>query len=249
MISELLDKNLLIPFLLLILIVAFLYSSVGHGGASGYLAVLALFSVSPAIMKSSSLILNIFVSLIAFLYYFKEGHFRFKLFFPFAITSIPASFLGASFIITDDIYKKILGICLFFPILRMLGVFKEKQDEQKLNLPHAMCFGAVIGLLSGMIGIGGGIILSPVILFMHWGKMKESAAVSALFIFINSISGLTGLLMRGTSINSDTWYLLAVAVIGGIAGSYMGSKKTNSTILKYILAAVLSIASIKLILT
>lgn len=249
MIAGLLDHNLLIPFLLLILIVAFLYSSVGHGGASGYLAVLALFSVAPGLMKSSSLLLNIFVSFISFFYYYKEGYFRFKLFLPFAITSIPASFIGATFQISDDIYKKILGICLLFPILRMLGIFKEQAEEKEINFSIALVFGAIIGLLSGMIGIGGGIILSPVILLLHWGKMKETAAVSALFIFINSISGLIGLLIKGTAINSDTLYLLAVAVTGGIAGSYFGSKKMNTNVLKYILAAVLSIASIKLMLT
>jgi uncharacterized membrane protein YfcA len=246
---EVIDKNLLLPFFLLLGVVAFLYSSVGHGGASGYLAVLALFSVSPGIMKPSALILNIFVSMISFLYYLKEGHFRLKLFLPFAIASIPASFLGATISINDHIYKKILGICLLFPILKMLGVFKEYKEEQQLNLPLALVFGAIIGLLSGMIGIGGGIILSPIILLMHWGKMKETAAVSALFIFTNSISGLSGLLLKGTSIDPATWYLLGAAVVGGTAGAYAGSKKMNSTVLKYILASVLTIASIKLILT
>jgi uncharacterized membrane protein YfcA len=249
MLSELIDKNLLIPFLFLILIVAFLYSSVGHGGGSGYLAILALFSVAPGIMKSSALLLNIFVSFTSFFYYYKEGHFRLKLFLPFALTSIPASFIGATFQITDDVYKKILGICLIFPILRMLGVFKEPNGEHNLNIALALIFGAFIGLLSGMIGIGGGIILSPIILLMHWGKMKETAAVSALFIFVNSIAGLIGMLMKGTVVHTDTWYLLSVAIIGGLTGSYFGSKKMNSMVLKYILALVLSIASIKLILT
>jgi uncharacterized protein len=249
MLSELINKNLLIPFLSLILVVAFLYASVGHGGGSGYLAILSLFSVSPGIMKSSALLLNIFVSFASFFYYYKAGYFRFKLFLPFALTSIPASFIGATFQITDDIYKKILGICLIFPILRMLGVFKEPKEETQLNITLALIFGAIIGLLSGMIGIGGGIILSPIILLMHWGKMKETAAVSALFIFVNSISGLIGMIMKGTVIHPDTWYLLVVAIIGGLAGSYLGSKKMNSTVLIYILASVLSIASVKLILT
>ena len=161
-------QNLIWLFILLLFIVAFLYASVGHGGASGYLALMALFSFSPSIMKSSSLILNIFVSFISFYQYYRGGHFKWKLLLPFVITSIPASFIGAYITLDALAYKKILGIILIFPILRLLGIIgKEKDTIKELNWLWALIIGAIIGLLSGMIGIGGGIILSPVILLMH----------------------------------------------------------------------------------
>src|SRR3990172_599195 len=164
-------------FILLLFAVAFLYSSVGHGGASGYLALMALFGIAPAVMKSSALLMNIFVSLIAFYEYYKGGHFRWKLFFPFAIASVPFSFIGAYITLDEFLYKKILGVILIFPILRLFGVFgKGNESEKEINRTWAFVLGTLIGLLSGIIGIGGGIILSPVILFLHWGNMKETAA-------------------------------------------------------------------------
>jgi uncharacterized membrane protein YfcA len=236
-------------FLLLITAMAFMYASVGHGGASGYLAVLALFSIDISIMKSSALILNIFVSLISFSQYYKEGYFKWKVFIPFALTSIPASYIGATMPLSSDIYKKILGICLLFPILRLVGLFgKEREDTKELKLVYGLMIGAIIGFLSGMIGIGGGIILSPVILLFHWAKMKETAAISALFILVNSISGLSALVMKGFMPNPEIYIWLAAAIAGGFGGAYLGSKKFNNTILKYILAGVLLIASIKLII-
>jgi len=237
-------------FLALILVMAFMYASVGHGGASGYLAILALFSVEPSLMKSSALILNIFVSLISFAQYYRGGHFRWKLFLPFAIASIPASYLGASIPLGADIYKKILGICLIFPVLRLAGLFgKESNETRELPFIYGLLIGAIIGFLSGMIGIGGGIILSPVILLFHWANMKETAAVSALFILVNSISGLLALTAKGFSPSPEIYTWLIVAIIGGYAGAYLGSRRFNNTVLRYILASVLLVASIKLILT
>jgi uncharacterized protein len=242
--------SLLPLFLGLILLMAFMYASVGHGGASGYLAVLALFSVQPSIMKSSALVLNIFVSLISFMQYYRGGHFRWKLFLPFAVASIPAAYVGASIPLGADIYKTILGICLIFPVLRLIGLFgKDSEETKELKWPYGLAVGAVIGFLSGMIGIGGGIILSPVILLFHWAKMKETAAVSALFILANSVSGFTALAVKGYSPNPEIYYWLAAAVAGGLTGAYLGSMKFNSTVLRFILAGVLLVASIKLILT
>lgn len=237
-------------FLSLLFIVAFLYSSVGHGGASGYLALMALFGMAPATMKSSALIMNICVSLIAFFHYHKSGHFKWKLFFPFAIASVPASFLGALVTVDVNMYKKVLGALLIFPVLRLLGVF-GKESEEKKNINHliAILLGISIGFLSGMIGIGGGIILSPVILLFHWANMKETAAVSALFIFVNSISALGGLFMNGLTIDTSVYLWIAITLTGGFAGAYMGSKKINNPVLKKILAAVLFLASIKLLVT
>jgi uncharacterized membrane protein YfcA len=230
--------------------VAFFYASVGHGGASGYLALMALFGMAPATMKSSALIMNLCVSLISFIHYYRSRHFKWKLFLPFAITSVPASFLGALVTVDPVLYKKILGGLLLFPILRLLGLFGKESDEQNsLNMIVALVLGASIGFLSGMIGIGGGIILSPIILLFHWAKMKETAAVSALFIFVNSISGLAGLLSKGLIIEPSVYFWITITLAGGFAGAYLGSKKIQSPVLKKILAFTLLLASIKLLFT
>ncbi|MBI2272057.1 MAG: sulfite exporter TauE/SafE family protein [Bacteroidetes bacterium] len=244
------EQNIMFLFMPLLFIVAFLYASVGHGGASGYLALMALFSFNPSIMKSSCLILNIFVSLISFYQYYRGGDFKWKLFVPFIILSVPASFIGAYITLDAVIYKKILGILLVFPILRLVGIIgKESDTIKEVQWLWAIIIGAIIGLLSGMIGIGGGIILSPVILLLHWGNMKQTAAVSALFIFLNSIAGLTGLLSRGITIDNNIYVWLLIATAGGVAGAYIGRKQLSNNILKKILALVLVIASVKLLTT
>ncbi|MEP4610947.1 MAG: sulfite exporter TauE/SafE family protein [Gilvibacter sp.] len=231
-------------------IVAFLYASVGHGGASGYLALMALFSFATEAMKPTALLLNLFVAGIAFYHYYKAGHFNKKLFGVFAIASIPLAFVGGMIAVDTSVYKTILGVLLIFAILKMLNVFgKESESIKKVSLWQGLLVGAIIGFFSGLIGIGGGIILTPVILLLHWGKMKEAAAVSALFIWVNSAAGLLGQISSGVQINSEAFILVAIAFIGGFLGSYYGSKKLNNKVLRYILAFVLTIASVKLIFT
>ena len=185
LLSDLLNEPLL---MLLLPIVAFLYASVGHGGASGYIAVMSLFALPISVMKPTALVLNILVSGISFYFYFREKKFDFKLFYPFAITSIPCSFFGGLLTVETHYYKIILASVLVIAVLRLVGVFgKEKPVLKPINIPLALLIGAVIGFLSGLIGIGGGIVLSPVILLLGWANMKQTAAVSALFIFVNSI--------------------------------------------------------------
>lgn len=237
-------------FLGLLPIIAFLYASVGHGGASGYLALMALFSVAPEVMKPTALVLNLFVAGIAFYHYFKAGHFNIRLFVPFAITSIPLAFIGGTIEVDASLYKTILGVLLIFAILKMLNVFgKENAETKEVKTWQGLVVGGIIGFFSGLIGIGGGIILTPVILLMHWGKMKEAAAVSALFIWVNSASGLIGQLTSGVAIGIETLVLVTIAFTGGFFGSYFGSRKLNNDLLRYILAFVLIIASVKLIFT
>jgi uncharacterized protein len=235
--------------LTLLAIVAFLYASVGHGGASGYLALMVLFGTQPALMKSSALMLNLFVSLTSFIQFYRSGYFRWKLFYPFALTSIPLSFIGARLPITDSLYKQLLAVALIIAIGRMLIQPSENEEDKPASLIGSLLIGAVIGLLSGMLGIGGGIILSPVILLFRWAKMKETAAISALFIFVNSISGLLGLLSKGVNLNTQTISWIAVAFLGGLFGAYFGSKRFNVPTLRYILAFVLIIACVKLFFT
>ncbi len=234
-------------FLIILPIVAFLYASVGHGGASGYLALMALFSFAPETMKPTALLLNLFVAGIAFYHYYKAGYFNKKLFLAFAIASIPLAFLGGMIEIDATIYKRILGVLLIFAILKMLNVFgKETGVIKDIKLWQGLVVGGVIGFFSGLIGIGGGIILTPIILLLHWGKMKEAAAVSALFIWVNSAAGLIGQFTSGVSISSQSFVLVAVAMVGGFIGSYYGSKKFDNILLRYLLAFVLIIASVKL---
>jgi uncharacterized membrane protein YfcA len=236
-------------FLLFLFIIAFLYSSVGHGGASGYLALMALYGVLPDIMRPTALLLNVFVSLIAFFSYTKAGYFRAKLIIPFLITSVPAAFAGGLIHSSPSVYKIVLGIFLLLATARMLFVKSSITEASKQPiLVVSLLIGALLGFFSGMIGIGGGIILSPLLLLMHWANMKEAAAASALFIFLNSLSGLFALMHGGFSFSSHiiTWVL--VGVLGGIAGAFSGSFKIHSEKLKYILAGVLVLASFKLIL-
>ena len=237
-------------FLLLLPIVAFMYSSVGHGGASGYLAMMALFGFAPDYMKPTALLLNLFVAAISFLHYAKAGHFNKKLFIVFAVASIPLAFVGGMIEIDASFYKKILAVLLVFAVLRMLNVFgKESGKLKEVKIWQGLFIGGSIGFISGLIGIGGGIILSPLILLMNWGKMKEAAAVSALFIWVNSAAGMFGQISSGVQIDTQSFILVGVAVVGGFLGAYYGSKKFNNKLLRYMLAFVLVIACIKLILT
>lgn len=236
-------------FILILPIVAFLYASVGHGGASGYLALMALFSFAPTMMKPTALLLNIFVAGIAFYHYFKAGYFNAKLFLSFAITSIPFAFIGGMIEVDASIYKKILGALLVFAILKMLNITgKESSKSNDIIIWQGLVVGGLIGFFSGLIGIGGGIILTPVILLLHWGNMKQAAAVSALFIWVNSIAGIFGQVSSGVEIKTESFILAAIAFVGGFLGSYYGSKKYNNKILTKLLAVVLITASIKLLL-
>jgi uncharacterized membrane protein YfcA len=240
-----------VPLLLLLLpIVAFLYASVGHGGASGYLALMSLFAFPIAFMKPTALVLNIIVSGISFYFYFKEKQFDWKLFYPFAVTSIPFSFLGGLLTIETHLYKIILATVLIFAVLRLLGILgKEKTQMQPVHFPLALLIGALIGFLSGLIGIGGGIILSPVLLLPGWATMKQTAAVSALFILVNSVAGLLGFISKGESLPMSSFLVIAIVSVGGILGGYYGSKKFNTVTLRNILALVLGIAIVKLYTT
>lgn len=231
--------------IILLAIMAFLYASVGHGGASGYLAVMALFAIAPPLMKQTALLLNLGVSLMSFLAFYRQGFFRWTLFWPFALGSIPAAFLGARIPLTDSTYKQILGACLLLAVIRMVISLKEA-TQRSLPAVLGIFTGAAIGLLSGMIGIGGGIILSPLLLLFRWASLKEAAAVSALFIFVNSVSGLAGLKTWIPLDQSQLLYWLFASLVGGFLGARWGAGIASNVKVKWILALVLVIASLKL---
>ncbi len=237
-----------ILFYILLPVVAFLYAAVGHGGASGYLALMAFFSFAPDFMRPTALLLNVAVSLIAFIQYYRQGYFDWKLFWPFALASIPAAFIGGMLVVDAGIYKKVLAVLLIFSVIRLLADIRIREAGKSIH-PHlviSLAIGAAIGFLSGMIGIGGGIILSPVILLLHWADMKRTAAVSALFIFVNSLAGLAGLFTKGFQFDTQMLWLLLIAFVGGALGSYFGAGRFENKKLKWILAIVLLIASMKL---
>ncbi|MHA8088026.1 sulfite exporter TauE/SafE family protein [Aquirufa sp. Wall-65K1] len=241
----------LVVLLLFLAIIAFLYSSVGHGGASGYLAVMAIMGVTPAIMKPSALVMNLAVSLFSFIGFYRAGHFKLKLFLPFALASVPMAYLGGTMTLSDSIYKKILALCILISIARLVFQFRQKEEEiRPISSFAGILSGGSIGLLSGMIGIGGGIILSPLMLLMRWASLKQTAAVSALFIFVNSLSGLYGQIQKGgIQVSDDFQWSVAATIVGGLLGSYYGSQKFNVPTLRYLLAIGLVIASAKLIFT
>ena len=237
-----------IIFLGLVFLMAMLYSSVGHGGASGYLALMALFSFPPEFMRPSALVLNIFVSSIALFSYARNSHFRLKLLLPFIITSVPMSFAGGLISTNPKIYKIILGIFLLIAIARMVYQPDNKSGEiREVNNPFALFIGFFLGFLSGLIGIGGGIILSPIIILLKWGTVKETAAVSAAFILVNSVAGIAGQLSQSFQLAPEIGWMLGVAVAGGLIGSHIGSFKITDKALKYALSVVLIFASYKLL--
>ncbi|WP_293956622.1 MULTISPECIES: sulfite exporter TauE/SafE family protein [unclassified Sphingobacterium] len=237
-------------FYVILFFVAFLYASVGHGGASGYLALMALYGIAPQEMKSTALVLNLFVSLTSFIQYYRGHFFKRNLFFTVAAASVPMAFIGGMITLDDNLYKRLLGVLLLFPIIRFFFFRSPGQDELKpYHVLGAVAIGAIVGLLSGMIGIGGGIILSPFLILLKWTDQKQTAAISAAFIFVNSLSGLGGMLTQGITFNADMWIYISVAFAGGLLGAYVGSKKLNQDGLKYVLATVLVVAAYKLLFT
>ncbi len=235
---------------LLIFIGASLYSSVGHGGASAYLAVMALFGLSPALMKPIGLVLNILVSSIATVRFYRARCFSWSVFLPISIAAIPCAYLGGAMTVPSHWYKWIAGVILLFSAGRLLlNNSNTEKKEKRMPWYGAVIAGVIIGFLSGLVGVGGGIFLSPLLLFMGWASAKTTSGVSAAFIFVNSISGLLGLSTNVFELPTYLPFLAIAAVTGGVIGSWFGSKQKvqNSTILK-LLAGVLIIAGLKLIL-
>lgn len=236
-----------LSFYMLLFVVALLYASVGHGGASGYLALMAIFNLSMATMKPSALILNLFVSLTAFIQFYRKGHLKFSIFLPFALASVPLSFLGGLIDVDEGLYKKLLGAFLLLAVVRIL-FFDQIAIKRNKVPPYLISLftGALIGFLSGLLGIGGGIILSPILLFFYGTDQKQTAAISALFIFVNSLAGLTGQVAKGVVLDPQIFWYVMVAFCGGLIGSFLGSSRLNQTTLKYILSLVLLLATYKL---
>lgn len=234
----------------LIFAAGLLYSSVGHAGASGYLAVMALFGLAPDVMKPTALVLNILVAIIATWHFFRAGYFSWKIFWPFAVSSIPFAFIGGALSLPGSVYKQVLGLILLFAAYRLFQYRHSEAADSVKPVPvlTAMLFGAGIGLLSGAIGVGGGIFLSPLLLFMGWAKTKQTAGVSAAFILVNSIAGISGHLSSVKFLPDAVYPWAIAAVLGGIIGSHLGSQRFVNATLYRLLAVVLVFAGVKLML-
>lgn len=230
-----------------VFLVAILYSSVGHGGASGYLAVMALLAVAPEITRPTALLLNVFVASIGTIQFYRAGYFSWTTFWPFAVASIPFAFIGGMTKLPTAAYKAVLGAVLIFAAFRLAWNFTSDKEAERPRVWFCLIIGAVIGLLSGLVGVGGGIFLTPILLLMNWSETKTAAGVSAMFILVNSMSGLAGNYAQVITLPSNVWFWIAAAAIGGIIGSTLGSRRFNSLTLRRVLAVVLLFAGVKLI--
>jgi uncharacterized membrane protein YfcA len=227
-----------------------LYSSVGHAGASGYLAVMALASVNATVMKPAALVLNLVVATIATLRFSRAGHFSWALLWPFAATSIPFAFLGGAIQLPDDWYKRTVGVVLLLAAARLFFERRPQEDgghHRRPPLAPAMTSGALIGLLAGLTGTGGGIFLSPLLLFTRWSGTRESGGVSAAFILVNSASGLAGNVSSLGGLPPLVWVWAGIVAVGGTIGSEIGSRRVAVPTFRRLLAVVLVVAGAKLL--
>ncbi len=232
-----------------VFLVAMLYSSVGHGGGSGYLAVMALLSVAPNISRPTALMLNVFVAGIATVQFYRGGHFDWRTFISFAATSIPFAYLGGKYPLPVAWHKKLLGAVLLFTAFRFLWKLGSPSETKKVSLWLALLLGALMGLIAGWTGVGGGIFLTPLLLFFNWAETKTAAGISAMFIVVNSIAGLAGGYKDLMALPPNVWLWVAAAVVGGLIGSTLGSRYFAIITLRRVLSLVLVIAGVKLIFT
>jgi len=235
----------------LIFAAALLYSSVGHAGASGYLAAMALFGMAPAEMKPAALTLNIMVAVIGVTKYVKAGRFSWPLFWPFAVASIPFAYLGGLILLPGQYYKPIIGVVLVYAAIRFY-IDSKKSDYviKKPVMPVVLFSGAALGFLSGLVGVGGGIFLSPLLIMLRWEEVKKVSGVAVAFILVNSVAGLLGFLSSNIPRLPDgIWVWAGAAIIGGYIGAEYGSKRFGNSTIKLLLALVLLIAGLKMFAT
>lgn len=234
----------------LILVAALLYSSVGHGGASGYLAAMALFGVAPATMKPTALALNVLVSLIAAVRFYRVGAFSWRLFLPLIAASVPMAYLGGVLTLPAEYYRPVVGVVLLYAAWRFFATARNTEYELRAtSLPVLIVTGAGLGFLSGLTGVGGGIFLSPLLLYLRWAPLKTISGISAAFILANSIAGLAGVLSKGASLPSALPLWGVAAVIGGLIGAEYGSRRLGNAMIQKLLAAVLIIAGLKMVMS
>lgn len=232
-----------------VLVVAFLYSSVGHAGASGYIAVMSLLSLAPDLIKPTALTLNILVASIGTFQFWRAGWFSWRLFWPFALLAVPMALVGGYLNLPVQVFKIAVGVILLYSAVRFLMPAPPEREPKEPPRAVALASGGFIGLLAGLTGTGGGIFLTPLLLLAGWARVKTAAAVSALFILCNSVAGLAGNIGSTRQFPAFALVLVMAAAMGGVAGSYMGSRRLDPGVIRKLLAVVLVLAGTKLILT
>lgn len=238
---------MLIFISLTLLIISFLYSSVGHGGASGYIAILALFGYNAIFIRQDALMLNILVSGIALFNFYRQGYFNKKLLLSLVLGSVPMAFLGGTIGVEGSWYKLLLGAILLIPGFLFLVDIKPEPETRKLPKILGLTIGLILGFISGLTGIGGGVFLSPILVLGKWAGQKTTAATSAAFILVNSIAGLLGTFKSEFILDPRIGYFAMATLLGGFLGSSMGATFVSASVLKKILGFVLLIASVKLL--
>lgn len=228
----------------LVALAAAVYASVGHGGASAYLAILSLYGAAPAVMSTTALMLNVLVAGVSSVTYARAGHLVPRLAWPFMATSVPAAFLGGLARVSSQAYALLLGLALLAAAVRLWMTLVERPPKP-LALPLALASGVVIGVLSGVVGVGGGIFLSPLLILTGWAGAKQTAAASAVFIVVNSVAGLAGRWARGALVVGELAPLVAVAFLGGLVGARIGAYRLPPLILRRVLAATLLFVAFK----
>lgn len=236
---------------ILIFIAALLYSSVGHAGASGYLAAMALMGLSPTTMKPAVLALNVLVAVIATFKFYRVKAFSWEIFWPLAVASVPCAFIGGSLSLPSHIYKPIVGVILLYAAWYSFHTAKNSQhiSTKTVSTPILLIVGAVLGFLSGLTGVGGGIFLSPLLMFFRWAETKIISGIAAAFILVNSVAGLLGIMSKTVTLPNTLPYWAIAAVVGGFIGSEYGSKRLGNPMIQKLLSVVLVIAGVKMILT
>ena len=245
----LLDPSISPWLLLLVAAMAILYSSVGHGGASGYLAAMALFGLEPAVLKPAALTMNIFVTVLVLWRLSRTGPFNWRLLLPFAVASVPMAFIGGAYTISSSVYRIMVGLALLLAMWRLLWEGKDSDSIHAPALWVALPVGAILGLVSGLTGVGGGIFLSPLLLLFHWTNMRGCVAVAAAFILLNSIAGLVGFASTATLWPAGIPVLVVAALLGGLVGAELGARRLAPAHLRMVLAVVLAVAGAKMIAT
>lgn len=240
----------------LFFIIALVYASVGFGGGSSYLAIMALFDIQYLLMRSTSLLCNIVVVAGGTYIFYKRKHLSFKRVLPFAFASVPMSFIGGLWPLKQEVFTVLLGLTLLATAFVMWffnagPAFSapEKQISVRKETFFQLTTGGIIGLLSGLVGIGGGIFLSPVLHFTRWGTAREIAAASSVFILINSVSGLSGQLLQGNFVLDTAFVvpLLLAVVAGGQIGARMGAAVFSQLTIKRVTALLILIVSLNIL--
>jgi uncharacterized protein len=232
----------------LLLAAALLYSSVGHGGASGYLAAMALFGVAPLLMKPTALALNIVVASIAVFKFYRSGSFSWQLFVPLAITAIPMAYIGGTLVLPVHWYKPLVGLVLVWAAWRSFNTASTSSYKLRPASSGVLLMtGALLGFLSGLTGVGGGIFLSPLLLFLRWAPVKVISGVAAAFILVNSIAGVLGVMTTGVEFHAALPLWIVAVLMGGFIGAEYGSKRLANPTIQRLLALVLLVAGIKMI--